>query len=306
MRLRDVWGYHTSLLFMKNYRLALIYERNSRVAQGERCLSVLARYSHLKIDQYNLKEIQSVTGGYDYYIRLDDGNYSDIVPSPLRPIAWWISDTHLKHPYRQIKSQVKSYDQVFLAQKDAVAQIYRDTGKDSHWLPWAADNLKDGESFLPDEKRVWDVCFIGTSGKFSLRKVVLETIQKYYPNSYVGRAEYSELSKYYAKSKIVVNYPIRHDVNMRYFEAMGAGSMLLSSRVEGNGIQELFKENETIAYYDDCVDDLRRKIDYYLKNQDERMMMAKKGFELVNSRHTYLNRVQELFQVLGIELKDAY
>ena len=36
------------------------------------------------------------------------------------------------------------------------------------------------------------------------------------------------------------------------------------------------------------------------------MMMAKKGFELVNSRHTYLNRVQELFQVLGIELKDAY
>jgi spore maturation protein CgeB len=287
------------------YRLAFIYQRNSRVAQGERCMSALAKFSNIQIDQYDLKEIQAVSGGYDYYIRFDDGDYLATIPSRLRPAAWWISDTHLKHPYRQIRKQVGLYDEVFLAQKDAVKQVYQDTGKNTHWLPWAADDRGDEFGFLPDDQRLWDVSFIGTSGKFSLRKVVLETLQQYYPKSYVGRAEYTRLHEYYAKSKIVVNYPIRHDVNMRFFEAMAAGAMVLSSRVEGNGISELFRENETIVYYDDCTDGLRRKLDYYLQHESERMAIAKRGFDLVNSRHTYHNRVRELFRTLNIELNDG-
>jgi len=290
---------------MKDYRLAIIYERNTRVALGERFTSALAGISHIHIDQFDLKEIQAVTGGYDYYIRLEDGDYSDSVPSHLHPIAWWISDTHLKHCYEKVRKQVNRYDEVFLAQKDGVKQIYKDTGKSAHWLPWAADDRKDGFRFIPDEERTWDVCFIGTSGKFSLRKVVLEVLQKYYPKSYIGRAEYTQLHGFYAKSKIVVNYPIRNDINARFFEAMGAGAMVLSSRIEGNGCPELFKEKENIAFYDDCVDDLRRKLDYYLQNRSERMAIAQKGFDLVNSRHTYRSRVGELLQTLGIRLTDG-
>ncbi|MBF0533341.1 MAG: glycosyltransferase [Candidatus Omnitrophica bacterium] len=286
---------------MKQYRLAFVYQRGSRVALGERCAAVLAGCEHIKIDHYNLAEIQDVSGRYDYYLRLDDGDYSLKMPARLRPAAWWISDTHLKHCYQKIRVQASGYDALFFAQKDALGQIHKDTGKTGYWLPWAADDCRGAIDFLPDDQRQRDVCFIGTSGKFSLRKVVLETLQKHYPNAYIGRADYTQLPRYYSQSRIVVNYPIRNDVNARFFEAMAAGAMVLSSRVQGNGIAELFTEGKEIAYYEDCVDDLRRQLDYYLRNADQRMAIARRGFDLVNGRHTYRHRVRELLRTLGIE-----
>lgn len=182
----------------------------------------------------------------------------------------------------------------------------KDTGVMAHWLPWAADELKAGQCFLEDGQRRYDICFIGTEGKYSLRKVVLETIRYYYPNSYVGRADRSRLYYFYSHARIVVNYPIHNDINARFFEAMAAGAMVISYRVKGNGINELFEENKHLVMFDDILVQMRQKIDYYLSHPDQRIEIARNGFELVNSRHTYKARLEELFKAIGIGLSEGF
>ena len=286
-------------------RLALVFQRNSRVAMGERCMEILQHDPLLELHQFDMQEIQSVKGGFDFYIRFDDGDYTVVMPRDLRPAAWWISDTHLRKPYKKIRRQAGNYDHVFLAQKDDILRLEKDTGVVAHWLPWAADALKPGQVFLGDDKRPYDICFIGTEGKYSLRKVVIETIRYFYPKSYIGRAEREQLYDYYSRAKIVVNYPIHNDINARFFEAMGAGAMLLTHRIKGNGFNEIFKENKHVVAFDDILGEMRQKIDFYLKHADERLNIAKNSFDLVNASHTYRHRLKEMFRVMGIALSEA-
>ncbi|MDD5018798.1 MAG: glycosyltransferase [Candidatus Omnitrophica bacterium] len=295
-----------SSLFLKGKkRLALVFQRNSRVAMGERCLEILQRDPLLDLYQFDMQEIQPVKGGFDLYIRFDDGDYTIEMPRHLRPAAWWISDTHLKKPYKKIRRQVRDYDYVFLAQKDDIQRLEKDAGVTAHWLPWAADALKPSQVFLGDDKRQYDICFIGTEGKYSLRKVVIETIRYFYPQSYIGRAEREQLYDYYSRAKIVVNYPIHNDINARFFEAMGAGAMLLTYRIKGNGFSEIFQENKHVVAFDDILSEMRQKIDFYLEHAEERLTIAKNSFDLVNASHTYRHRLKEMFRIMGIALSEV-
>ncbi|QAT16838.1 hypothetical protein BU251_03360 [Candidatus Velamenicoccus archaeovorus] len=273
---------------------------------GERCMEVLRRDPLLELCQFDMQEIQPVKGGFDFYIRFDDGDYTVAMPRHLRPAAWWISDTHLRKPYKKIRRQARDYDALFLAQKDDIQRLKRDAGVTAYWLPWAADALKPGQVFLGDEQRLYDICFIGTEGKYSLRKVVIETLRHYYSNSYIGRAEREQLYDFYSKAKIVVNYPIHNDINARFFEAMGAGAMLLTHRVEGNGIGEIFEEDKHLVMFDDILGEMRKKIDFYLAHPQQRMEIAKNGFDLVNGRHAYQDRLKTLFKTMGIALSEGF
>lgn len=272
---------------------------------GERCLEILQRDPLLDLYQFDMQEIQPVKGGFDLYIRFDDGDYTIEMPRHLRPAAWWISDTHLKKPYKKIRRQVRDYDYVFLAQKDDIQRLEKDAGVTAHWLPWAADALKPSQVFLGDDKRQYDICFIGTEGKYSLRKVVIETIRYFYPQSYIGRAEREQLYDYYSRAKIVVNYPIHNDINARFFEAMGAGAMLLTYRIKGNGFSEIFQENKHVVAFDDILSEMRQKIDFYLEHAEERLTIAKNSFDLVNASHTYRHRLKEMFRIMGIALSEV-
>lgn len=269
-------------------------------------MEVLRRDPLLELCQFDVQEIQSVKGGFDFCIRFDDGDYTVEMPRHLRPAAWWISDTHLRKPYKKIRRQARDYDALFLAQKDDIQRLKRDAGVTAYWLPWAADALKPGQVFLGDEQRLYDICFIGTEGKYSLRKVVIETLRHYYSNSYIGRAEREQLYDFYSKAKIVVNYPIHNDINARFFEAMGAGAMLLTYRVEGNGISEIFEEDKHLVMFDDILGEMRQKIDFYLAHPQQRMEIAKNGFDLVNGRHTYQDRLKTLFKTIGIALSEGF
>jgi len=82
--------------------------------------------------------------------------------------------------------------------------------------------------------------------------------------------------------------------------------MVISYRVKGNGINELFEENKHLVMFDDILVQMRQKIDYYLSHPDQRIEIARNGFELVNSRHTYKARLEELFKAIGIGLSEGF
>ncbi len=133
--------------------------------------------------------------------------------------------------------------------------------------------------------------------------MVLEILKINYWNIFIGRAHYTELRDYYSKSRIVVNYPINNDINARIFEAMSAGSLVITYRIKNNGFSEIFKEGENIIVFDDILKEMKQKIDHYLQNREDREKIALKGFELVNRYHTYRHRLREMFKIMGYDLE---
>lgn len=282
-------------------KVALICNKKSRMPLGKLYKNVLDSYKNIEARIFDLSEIQDINQKYDLYLRLGEDNFEPI-PKNLHPVGWWVIDTHLKKSYKKIKTHVKNYDFIFCAQKEAVIRLNRETGKETHWIPFAAEEVKSDFKFVSREDKIWDVAFIGTRGKYSLRKVVLELVRISYKNSFLGKAEYHKLRDYYSKSRIVINYSINNDINARIFEAMSAGALVITNRIRDNGFEDIFKEGKDIVVYDDIIKDMKQKIDYYLKHTDERERISKNGFEYVKQNHTYWNRVNEMFKIMGVNL----
>ena len=154
--------------------------------------------------------------------------------------------------------------------------------------------------FVPFAQRRRDIAFVGTTGKFSLRKVALELIRSEYPDSFVGTAPREELPGIYAQSRLTVNYSINNDINMRTFEAMGAGALVVTSRIRNNGFEELFTPGKDCLVFDDITTkELKSVIDRALVASLESESLARAGWELVNARHTYRHRMETLLRIAG-------
>jgi hypothetical protein len=286
-------------------KLALIYNSsiNSRGGTGEICQAILERSPQIELVHYNLRDIWSVKGGFDLYLRIDEGDYDAKFPD-LHPYVWWASDTHIRYVFPKIVRAGAACDHLFCYQKEGARRVAEKLGREVHWLPAAVDHFDPPLVFVPYSERKWDIVFVGTTGKFSLRKVVLELIKSEYPNSFVGNAKYSELAQYYSQARVVVNYPIINDVNMRIFEAMGSGALLLNYRIINNGFEDLFKIGEHCEVFSDVTtSNLKDMIDACLASPQKSEAIARKGFELVNARHTYKNRMEEILKVAGFPIK---
>jgi glycosyltransferase involved in cell wall biosynthesis len=172
--------------------------------------------------------------------------------------------------------------------------------KDIHWLPVACDaelhykNIKN--------KRNYDIAFVGQIGpstsfrhKF-LKKIFfsdnLTNIEKKYTNGISDKL----MSKIYGNSKIVPNVSINEDINMRYYEAMAAGSLLLANKIKNSGIDKLFTENiDYISYTNE--EDAIKKIKFYLKNPSKRIKISKNGQKKVLAYNTYENRLKNIINL---------
>ena len=86
------------------------------------------------------------------------------------------------------------------------------------------------------------------------------------------------------------------DVNMRVFEAISIGRLLLSDKVEGQ--DNLLKDGEHYVSYTDWPD-LDKKISYYLNHEKERNKIAKAGSAFVSACHTYKDRLETILKTYG-------
>jgi spore maturation protein CgeB len=157
-----------------------------------------------------------------------------------------------------------------------------------------------------------DVCFVGTiypnrmdalekltSFDFGLwgpevNPISRETLRK----CYKGKALVKEFVKIYSASKITMNMFAPGDdfgVNMRLFEAPACGILQVAENKPG--ISSFFKVGEEIVCYEN-VDELTELVKYYLRNPDERILIAKKGQKRAHSDHTYERRMASLISVL--------
>ncbi len=279
-------------------KLALIFNKEREDTVGcyfERAVKKLG----IPLDHYWTKDGKAIPKGYDLYLRIDHGDYKYDISADLRPSAFYAVDTHLDKPYLKIKEQAVHYDHVFCAQKNGADKLKRDTGVNAVWVPIGCDPEKHKNLRL--EKK-FDVAFVGTEGKKNLRGELLKMLACRYRNSFIGKAESALLSNIYSSAKIGFNYSINNDINMRIFEILSCGGLLITNFIKENGFEELFSDGENVVVYHN-PDELFKKIDYYLAHHQERKRISDEGYKLAINHYTYLHRFKEMLSYIQLTPK---
>ncbi len=233
----------------------------------------------------------------DLYLWVETG--LGTVPTDIQeydlPKVCYLIDTHIN--FEKHIEIARSFDYIFLAQKDYVSQM-NDVGiKNVFWLPLACDpDIHGGE----EQSKEWDIGFVGTIPEAQTRrKILLERIGSRF-NLNCDRKFMEEMAEHYSRSKIVFNNAINSDLNMRVFEALCSGSMLITDHA--SGLEELFENKKHLVIYED--ESIEDQISYYLKNSTERQRIAEQGRREVLENHTYLHRAKTLINILDREISN--
>ncbi|MFO0915198.1 MAG: glycosyltransferase [Pirellulales bacterium] len=271
-------------------RVAVIFDHLTRPeTTGLYCFRALSRLC--EVEQFHPDEMGTLArSGIDLYLFVDDGLEYPL-PTNLHPSAFWAIDTHLDLQRTVTKSL--SADLVFAAQRRGVEDLRRSGVPDPIWLPLACDPEIHCRHRVP---KCRDICFIGNV-LGAERIELLRLLQRRFPNCHVDRQYFEEMARSYSESKLVFNRSVRDDLNMRVFEALATGSMLLTND-SADGQAELFQDGVHLATYRDA-EELIDKANYYLTHDEARERIAKSGEIEATGKHTYHHRMQSVIDRLS-------
>lgn len=208
--------------------------------------------------------------------------------------VWYGIDTHMDY-VKHLKIG-RLFDVTFVAQKEYVARLKKDGLQQVFWLPLAfAPELHPTD----DVERIYDVAYVGSDNAemHPIRHRLLSAIREGCPNNWVGKADPIKMGRVYAQSKIVFNKSVNNDVNMRYFEAMGAGSLLLTDHAVDNGIEDLYNVGQHFLEYSDEAS-LRSLLQSVAANPEEYAPIAEAARRHTLAHHTYRHRSRALLEQL--------
>lgn len=275
---------------VKRMKIALFFDKNLEYTTGIYFEMALKRQG-FDVKHFWLREAKDIKPKYDLYLRIDHGYYDEDIPDYLRPKVFYAIDTHLEGPFRCILNISRKYDLVFCAHYDGYLKL-KEEGINVHWLPLACDPQVHKRL---EVDKLYDIGFVGNDGG-TPRKFYLQELREKFTNSFIGNAPYLKMGQIYSQSKIGFNYSIFNELNMRFFEIMSSGTMLLTNPIKECNIEELsFIDGEHLKVYHNPKE-LLALIDYYLTHDKERESIAQKGYQLVISRHTYDHRFKEMLE----------
>lgn len=207
---------------------------------------------------------------------------------------WWGIDSHLSLQHHIDKSA--AYDHVFLAQNAYVKYVAM-RNPNTTWLPLACDeDIHDGLKFATTPPTPGDCTFVGhmfpqVHGR-RIQLVRMLTSAGIKVDNYVD--VWLELvTALYRRSRVVLNCSLNGDINMRFFEALASGTVLVNDTFpKDSGIDELLDGNSVCTWYttpEDAIYHIRR-------GPNEALATA--GREWVLGNHTYVHRMKKVMEVL--------
>jgi len=143
-----------------------------------------------------------------------------------------------------------------------------------------------------------DIAFLGNV--YGRRKEWVEELKKTYGsrfkvfNNIFGR----DLYDFCASCKIILSPLFPEDDfywSSRIYMILGSGGFLIHPRLEG--LKEEFTEKKHFVGYK-TFPEMMEKIDYYLKNPQERKLIQIAGYKYCISHFTYLDRVKKLLEII--------
>jgi glycosyltransferase involved in cell wall biosynthesis len=228
----------------------------------------------------------------DFLLWIDSGHKelnSNIDVLTFPKIAYFI-DTHVAPD--ELLEMATHFDCVFLAQKGQL-ELFKNAGIEHvFWVPLGCSNDLHDVGILD---RIYDIAYVGSfsAEEHDRRRLMFDQLKTQFPNNKIGRFWPREMARIYGQSKIVVNACYNRDVNMRVFEALASGALLITDEAEG--LEDLFQDRiHLVIYHSD--DELPELIQYYLQNDEDRERIARAGQELALKEHTYGHRLNTILQ----------
>jgi glycosyltransferase involved in cell wall biosynthesis/ubiquinone/menaquinone biosynthesis C-methylase UbiE/Flp pilus assembly protein TadD len=208
------------------------------------------------------------------------------------PKVCYLIDTHVDLASRI--EVARHFDFVFLAQRAQIPDFRAAGIGNVHWLPLACS--RDLHA-LPPQERIYDIAYVGSlSDASDRRRRLMEGLRARFPNSRIGRFWPHEMARIYAQARIVVNACVNRDVNMRVFEALASGALLITDPAEG--LEDLFEDGKHLVVYR-RDEDLPDQVERYLADAGERERIAAAGRAEVLARHTYDHRIESMLETIS-------
>jgi glycosyltransferase involved in cell wall biosynthesis len=215
-----------------------------------------------------------------------------------------------------IRKSIPYYDVYFIWGKFLIDKLYQAGAKKVEYLPFWYDPEVHYPIKVKDlkEKAYYgsDIAFIGTWDKereWWLSHLVDYDLKiwgndwnranKKLQSKWMKKPAYGEeFAKICNSSKIILNIIRKQNIpshNMRTFEAPACKAFVLSTRTDE--VKEFFEEDKEAAYFS-TSEELKQKIDFYLKNDKLREIIREAGYQkLINSNHTYLDGSKKFLEV---------
>jgi len=210
------------------------------------------------------------------------------------PTACYLVDTHLNlETHLEI---ARRFDHVFIAQK-AYLPRFREAGcRSVCWLPLGCDPEVHGKQ---DVEKRYDLAFVGsvTASNPERNRILLRLAERF--PLHVERCFLEDMTRVFSASRIVFNRSVRDDLNMRVFEALASGSLLVTDEAPGSGLTEVFQDGRHVAVYR-SDSELFEKVAYYLRHDEERERIAEAGRRQACAEHTYACRVRRMLSEIGL------
>lgn len=298
------------------YFEAALRESCNVVTMGPRCPESMVRDWGFKdpIPEYRAQDIPIYQSTFyaealsrapkgfqpDIFIYVDSGRpaLSPGIHQIRCPKMCYLIDTHIDaHSRIEI---AKAFDGVFIAQKGQLELFKRAGIQNVAWLPLACSpELYDRK---PRERNL-DVAYVGSlNDADGRRKGLLDSVRERFPNSFIGKAWPREMADIYSRAKIVVNAAVNRDVNMRVFEAMAGGALLITD--EADGLEDMFQDGEHLVVYR-RDEDVLGLVRHYLDAKEERERITTAGRDLVLRKHTYAKRAATMLRSLQSKTPNA-
>ena len=270
----------------------------------------------IKLVKQSKPDLAVIAGGH----RIFPGSIEIMKLLGVKTALWTIDAPRTFNPL--IKA-APHYDFIFCQGTEAT-ELFRDAGiHNVQWLPMACDpeyhkpvtvteteKNKFGSdivfvgSYYPERAAlferissldfsVWGTGWDNLSGKSALR----QNIKGYHTKP-------EEWLKIYSSSKIVLSthyhdaqgrFPV-YQASPRVFEILSCGAFQICDNQRD--VFALFKNGHHLAKFTNA-EDLRDKIQYYLRNPEKRQTIALRGRAEVLKHHTYQDRIKELLIKVG-------
>lgn len=220
-------------------------------------------------------------------------------------IMWNIS-----HPDDVTIDEYNSYDYVFFASQ----KMHDELASKLHVPSGVAQQCVDDSAMVYEEghDKQYELLFVGNS-RHVFRPILKDLIPTEHKLTVYGRhwekfpvqdyvvSDYMDNSKVGQAchdAKILLNDhwdDMRENgiISNRIFDALAVGAFIISDDIPE--IHELFGDN-VVTYHG--REDLKEKIDYYLKHEEERDAKAKAGQKIALNGHTFRDRVAVMVKVI--------
>jgi len=215
-------------------------------------------------------------------------NIKELFPN-IKIAMWyvdWIFNLH------NISSRLKIIDNFFITTDPIELNslgLEKEIIDKCEYLPNFCDASIDSFKSYENKKHDYDLLFIGRYDKE--REPFINFLKNTFTNLNLGLFGLDKNNiitgtnylKTIASSKIGINYSRRNDISMyssdRIIHLMANGVLVFSPKIPN--LEQIFSDTEIV--YFSTQEDLKNKVEFYLKNSSERIQIAKEGWKKAHS-----------------------